>query len=245
MTAEYPIPHGLAEALAQHVHRQLRPQIPVDLSAVARHLDVSSVTFRTLVEEGRVTWADGRPRIELRQDRPATRTRFTLAHELGHVLIAGNNSAPARRYTSLAPNDEETLCDWIAAALLMPHDWMTPYARRDPYNLSLLRLVANKAEVSLSAAAVRLSEVGRRPCILLRWRTRQRQWLLVGQAGLPRTQTGYIEMPPDTARRIDALPARRDTWASLNLLLDGVPLAGQAHIDRGPTTCLTLFINLD
>ena len=63
-----------------------------------------------LTEDGRTTWVDGKPRIELRKDRPATRMRFTLAHEIAHVLIERDQTV-ARRTQGLNHDDVEILCD--------------------------------------------------------------------------------------------------------------------------------------
>src|SRR5260370_19590375 len=129
---------GLAERLAGTARSQASPAVPIDLGELARALDVRRIEFASMVEEGRTCWIDGRPEIALRSGRPRVRTRFTLAHELGHVLIAdGKSGALAKRTRSLEPSDEEILCDWIAAALLMPRDWVLPYARRDIHSLSL------------------------------------------------------------------------------------------------------------
>jgi IrrE N-terminal-like domain len=243
MDADSPIEPGLAEALAFEVLRDVRAIPPVDLHLVAHRLDVGAIERVYLTEEGRTTWREGRPVIELRNDRPHTRSRFTLAHELGHVVLATDGLTRCRT-RSLEPDDEEVLCDWIAAALLMPRDWVRPYARREPYTLSLLRLVAHRADVSLSAAAVRLSEVGRRTCILLRWKRTEHRWTLVGQAGVPRSLPGYIEVTSETSAALDQVPHRRDTWLHLSVTVDGAPLRGRAHIDRQGSTCLTLFTEL-
>lgn len=243
MSPESSIERGLAEALVQQLQRDLPNAPPVDLHRVASHLGVTAVRWDRITEEGRTVWGKDGPVITLRTDRPPARSRFTFAHELAHVLLA-TDGLTRRRRKSLHSDDEEILCDWIAAALLMPRGWVRPYAERDRYTLSLLRLVAQRAEVSLSAAAVRLSEVGRRPCILLRWR-REDRWILAGQAGVPRDLVGYFEVTADTSSILDRMPNRRDTWQALSLTLDGAELRGRAHVDRQYRTCLTLFTELD
>ena len=131
--------------------------MPIDLSKIAASLGVLEILDTELTEDGRTTWVDGRPRIELRADRPVTRKRFTLAHEIAHILLELDQSV-VRRTQGLDRNGVETFCDWTAASILMPRTWVQRYAERDHYNLSLLRLVAHRADVSLSAAAVRLAE---------------------------------------------------------------------------------------
>ncbi len=54
---------------------------------------------------------DGKPVIAVGEDWPGDRQRFTLAHELGHLILSGR----------LAPGlDEEKACDRFAGAFLVP-----------------------------------------------------------------------------------------------------------------------------
>lgn len=144
---ERAVERGLADRLARAVERIVGP-VPVDLEQLADSLGVTDIVSTNMTEDGRTTWNRGRPRIELRADRPASRNRFTLAHEIGHILIAQDETV-ARRTHRLEHDDIEKLCDWVAASILMPRGWISVYARRERYNLSLLRLIAHRANVSL------------------------------------------------------------------------------------------------
>jgi hypothetical protein len=204
---------------------------------------VTDIVSTIMTEDGRTTWNGGRPQIELRADRPASRNRFTLAHEIGHILIAQDEPV-ARRTHGLEHDDIEKLCDWIAASILMPRHWISIYARRERYNLSLLRLIAHRANVSLAAAAVRLAEVSDRTCILLRWQRAPSRWVVVGQAAVPRQCSGGLQATPETSGEFDNLPNRHDLWREITMEAGGVRLLGYAHIDRSGTTCMTLFTSL-
>ena len=219
-------------------------EVPVDLQKLAESLGVTEVLLTELVEDGRTTWIDGRPKIELRADRPATRTRFTLAHEIAHILVAQDQTV-ARRTQGLDHDVLETLCDWVAAALLMPREWMQRFADRDNYNLSLLRLVANSADVSLSAAAVRLAEVGGRTCMLLRFQRAPKRWVVVGHAGVPKEFIGNLEVPAETCLLLDGLVTWRDTWHDLTLKSRKRYLVARAHLDRSGQTCIALVTSLE
>jgi len=244
MVTERRLQPGLAEHLARRVLDDAGEWPPVDLSNLARYLGVRRIHRTEITEDGRTIWIEGRPEIELRIDRSSTRTRFTLAHELGHVLLQTDRTSAARRTNSLTHNDEETMCDWIAAALLMPSDWVRPYAVRQPLTLSLLRLVAHRAEVSLAATAVRLSEVGRRTCMLLRWRRSKDRWILAGQAGVPADIAGFIELANETNELMSTLPRHRDTWSSIRVVSDGRRFHGTAQLDLGVMNSLMLVTEL-
>jgi Zn-dependent peptidase ImmA (M78 family) len=241
--ADNSIERGLGERIARAAS-SARTTVPVDLEQMARNLGVVEISYSEMVEDGRTTWENHKPRIELRADRPPDRMRFTLAHEIGHILI-DRDQGVAHRTRGLQHDEVETLCDWIAASILMPREWILPYARRDRYTLSLLRLVAHRAGVSLSAAAVRIAEVGGRTCVLLRWQRAPQRWVVVGQAAVPTRFLGTLEATPATCNTLDALPARRDTWRELTLTAGATNLAGHAHVDRSGKTCLTLFTSLE
>lgn len=238
------IQKGLAENLAQLANRQFNLDVPVDLERLAESCGVTEILTAKLTEDGRTTWIDGKPRIELRADRPATRMRFTLAHEIAHVLVERDQTV-ARRTQGLDHDDIETLCDWIAASILMPRNWIQRFTDRDRYNLSLLRLVAHRADVSMSAAAVRLAEVGGRTCMLLRLQRAPRRWVVVGHAAVPREFLGTLETTPETSALIDDLPSRRDTWEELTLTASGRTLRAHSHLDRSGKTCLALVTSLE
>jgi hypothetical protein len=237
------LPSGLGEHLASIALQACPSDPPVDLDAIARALKVAQVVGADMVEDGNTTWTGDGPVIRLRVDRSAKRTRFTFAHELAHVLIA-ENPRVARRTRSLQPEIEELLCDWVAAAILMPHSWMQRFAQRDRFSLSLIRLISHRADVSLSAAAVRLAEVSKRLCMLLRWRrAREDQWVLAGMAGAPPALVGGLALTDPSVEDINHAWSR-DSWLELGLEGSGQRVEGLAHVDRGRSTCLTLFVSL-
>jgi Zn-dependent peptidase ImmA (M78 family) len=245
MLPDRPIQSHLAEHLAKSMLSGIDAFPPINLDVLAERLGVREIRDSPLKEDGRTTWQTGRPVIELREDRPATRRRFTLAHELAHVLIARDRTRSVYRASQMSDESEEALCDWVAAAVLMPYEWIKPYASREMLNLSLLRLVAHRAEVSLSAAAVRIAEVGRRTCMFLQWRRVGDHWGLTTRAAVPKQLSGYLELDDATAQTLNELTACRDSWHQVFLTSDGFAFSGRAQLDRTATNCLMLITQLD
>lgn len=104
-------------------------------------------------------WSRGRWLIVVNQDDSSTRRRFTLGHEFKHVLDhpfikeiysrLGNSEDERHRIT-------EQICDYFAACLLMPRNWLKrEWANRiqDPAAL------AAKFNVSEAAMTIRLREL--------------------------------------------------------------------------------------
>lgn len=238
------LPRGLAENFAHYVAKDTQLEVPVDLIKLAGHLGVSAVSETSMVEDGRTSWSDGVPFIELRSDRSPERKRFTLAHEIAHILIEARHTVAHRKFR-FTHDDVETLCDQVAAAILMPRKWITRYSSRDEFNLSLIRLVAHKAQVSHAAAAVRIAEVSGRTCMLLRLQRAPKRWVVVGHAAVPLDLHGQIELSPETSEMFDGLPNRRDNWQQVSLRTPRGLLEGRAHVDKSGETCLALITSLN
>lgn len=116
--------------LAKLVAAQYQLTVPVDLARVItavctiekKHdIDVDGYTVLDCVP----------PQMFIRADMPPQRTRFTIAHELGHILIPWHNGkstyAEPRRQGSSYLDKNEDEADAFAAELLLPEDWMKQY----------------------------------------------------------------------------------------------------------------------
>lgn len=86
------------------------------------------------------------------------RTRFTLAHEIGHVLL-DRLSKQRPRLPSMTPKDIENLCDAIGAELLMPTSWFRDQVGANA-TLEDLRRVSIRAGTSISSTVVRARNLG-------------------------------------------------------------------------------------
>lgn len=132
------------------------PAIPQDLIAelpfltVARRAGFPSSGMTTRTDRG---WV-----IVLRSDERAERQRFTLAHELKHLL---DDPFIHRLYpgTALYSAHEwaERTCDYFAACLLMPKPLITRDWCAGMQNIERL---AKRYRVSRQAMGVRLSQLG-------------------------------------------------------------------------------------
>ena len=97
------------------------------------------------------------PRIEFNPHRRAARVRFSVAHELGHLLFSDHGSQTryrAESHTEHARSDDwqlEVLCNVAAAEILMPAGAF-PYAQAD--DLSLPHLLGLRTEFGVSTEAL-------------------------------------------------------------------------------------------
>jgi len=95
----------LAERLAAAVFAE-RPAYaapPVDVEGLARELGIESITGARMVEDGRLEQRGGRSWMLVRDDVRTARRRFTVAHELGHLLLADPKRGSTVKSGSVTP----------------------------------------------------------------------------------------------------------------------------------------------
>lgn len=108
-----------------------------------------------------------RPKIWISRSIAHVRKRFTLAHELGHIIIPWHSgtivddiesprSGAQSRYRTM-----EAEANRFAAELLMPSSWVIGMAERAEHNADLMHSVAQIADVSVPAAFLRAARWGR------------------------------------------------------------------------------------
>ena len=175
---------------------------PVRMDALVRSVGSSCrVVFdKELLEDGRCDRVGDEWRISLATDVPRTRQTFTLAHEIGH-LVLGQSKASRR--------NEEVWCNGFAAALLMPRARVTEMCSDTRDDLEVLSDLAKCSGVSLAAALVRTYRVCGWKSALLTFHhvPVRRRWILAGATGLPKSVRYRVEMadpnayPPSSKER--------------------------------------------
>jgi hypothetical protein len=117
----------------------------------------------------------GRLFINCREGDPERRKRFTIAHELGHLLIARSQGEDVVEYHRGKGHvcEEERAANQIAAELLMPEDVIRRKLRRHMKSgwypsWRFLVSLSDFFDVSLSAIAFRLLEIRCAYTVLLR-----------------------------------------------------------------------------
>jgi IrrE N-terminal-like domain len=114
---------------------------------------------------GSVRWSKGLWVIALNRHEPRVRQRFSLAHELKHVLDAPFGEALYPSWRGLSADDRaEQVANHFAACLLMPKAWV----RRAYFNQGITNLprLAARFEVSQTAMRYRLESLGMVPPIV-------------------------------------------------------------------------------
>ncbi len=131
------------------------------LESIARKLGITEIRREPLPFDGGVFDEGSVSVIKINSLRNAARCQFTLAHELGHLILA---SSVAKKEQQNCSDDQslERACNSIAGELLMPFEETVQLVgllgQQSPEKL---RIVAKRFGVSLETAARRLhSDLG-------------------------------------------------------------------------------------
>ena len=144
------------EAVHKFVHQFRQNNEPLEL--ICARIGIDLILREPLPFEGAVYDLDGKRIIKLNSLSLPVRQRFTLGHEIGHLLLE-----KTFKVSTACTSDAqlEKACDMISAELLMPLSQLLELAqhvgRQSPEKLGL---VANHFGVSLRAAAQRLYDTG-------------------------------------------------------------------------------------
>jgi hypothetical protein len=101
---------------------------PVELGRLARHLSVT-VRHVPLAMKGRITLEDGELIAEVDESLTDFQARFTLAHELSHVILERDRISLLRLSGDEVARDIgygalEELCNVAAAEIVLPESWL-------------------------------------------------------------------------------------------------------------------------
>ncbi|WP_373490302.1 ImmA/IrrE family metallo-endopeptidase [Parasphingorhabdus sp.] len=157
------------ERFAQRFSMLRGLSIPFDIEKVAKSLaDLEEKNFPLEIDglcldvKGR----HGRPKIWISKSLRSRRRNFTLAHEIGHIVIPWHTgsivdemdiqeSSEVSYYVEL-----EREADRFAAELLMPQTWTISLIERAEHMQNAMRAVYDIAKVSAQAAALRVIQLG-------------------------------------------------------------------------------------
>ena len=115
------------KAMHQLINRKLsalKPlKPPVDLKLVASIIGIDpNFKYIEMQQSARIIEVNGRYEIHINKNHPPTRQRFSIAHEIGHKILAGKKIESVKSRTGfskgLEEKEEEYLCDLAASYLL-------------------------------------------------------------------------------------------------------------------------------
>lgn len=143
---------------------------PTDLGTLCTRLNVRAVVDDDDIPVvGELRKENGSYRILCATGQSPERRRFTIAHELAHVLFEKTGPRAPR-----VGADLERLCDMLAAEILMPKAVFQAALRQSTVDTSVVRRLATQFQTSLTATALRCADL--RPLSVVSIHNGRRQW---------------------------------------------------------------------
>lgn len=112
-----------------------------------------------------ITKPSGKHIITVNSREPLERQRFTICHEVAHIILELSSSHAEVPSWSYAKRDiNEVMCDTFAAELLMPYlEWRAKVPKKEP-SVEVLEYMAAEFRTSFPAAASRYATLSDMPC---------------------------------------------------------------------------------
>lgn len=142
---------------------------PVDLVGIARDLNVIQISRQKLASHGLLIIDGSDYRIILNSSDHPTRQRFTLAHELGHIIV--EDFLKSKRLKALdqlkliflsskvGTDSLERICNKLAVELLFPkHLFLQEIEKLNP-SLAAIRYLCKRFDASPETILLRLRDV--------------------------------------------------------------------------------------
>lgn len=155
---------------------------PIDMEALASFRGIKISNEPPQHSDDAELVSGGGLRIRLSRNRPVTRQRFSVGHEIGHTFFEGFSERVQCRKGkdqdwAEAGDILESLCDVAAAEMLMPLPWFRKDAKRLQWTAAGLIELAEKYAASLDATVRRRVDLSNDACaaIFLDWALKPRQ----------------------------------------------------------------------
>lgn len=125
---------------------------PTNLEDVGRRVGVTRISYESFPGSGELYKEKDGYRIVCSSDQTRSRQRFTVAHELAHVILERTGRNAPRAGKSV-----ERICNILAAECLMP---TSVFESQLPSTLTLSEIVrlARKFDTSITATAIRCAQ---------------------------------------------------------------------------------------
>ncbi len=173
---------------------------PVDLRRLGKALGVTRLSFGPIAADALLQAERDGLRAVLKDGAPRTRSRFSWAHEIAHLLLDRPRDGAAV-FRSTSQEEIESLCNSLAADILMPREMFWTALAPLGYGLAAVPTLAQTFQTSITATAIRMVKTRPVESMLCTWKTRgsrnprlQREWSLRGGS---RRQTRSVQFPWD------------------------------------------------
>ncbi|QBO59593.1 ImmA/IrrE family metallo-endopeptidase [Chryseobacterium salivictor] len=166
--------------LAEYIALQYTEAVtPINIIAENERLILIYDKYEKGTFDGMTVYSNKKFYVHLNTDcgnfKDKARGRFTLAHELGHYFIDAHRVGlikgilvPHPSITNKKQFDSiEREADYFASCILMPESRFKNDVLRKKFSFNIIKDLADKYEVSLTACAIRFAQIGNHPILII------------------------------------------------------------------------------
>ena len=170
--------YPLARAKVAHARTRVASLVedatlPIDLYRIADKLGIDVVEDDIGKVDAFILPEGNRYLAVVNSTQLPSRRRFSLAHEIAHVVIGGEISDPKFRYTECTAarnNPIERACNELASDMLMPVDIFRHHADSCGWNLNGITPLTQIFDTSFEATVRRCIDLSDEPLFMIKWR---------------------------------------------------------------------------
>lgn len=141
--------------------------IPVSVEAYAAQMG-ATIRLESDLRRGESGWSfenRGKHYICVNANDPEERRRFTVCHEIAHIVLGLPSASKELPWWSYAKKSvNEIICDVFAAELLLPYRLFRPIADKEEIGFGAVSDLADRFMASLTATGSRFATVISAPC---------------------------------------------------------------------------------
>jgi len=200
-------------AYAEFLRREagLNGTLPVELNKIFDRFEFPSPKLVPLPGQQGMLVDPSRGLILINSTDPDDRQKFTQAHELVEelfsVLPQGQELGSGWRLDlpgGVKQRTKEFLCNWTAANLLMPPQYVQERIQKCGANFEYARVIAEDCQVSLSAALVQLARNSHERYFVVLWRMKNKPTEIQNASNDSQmTMFGIQNAPPAKKLRVE------------------------------------------
>lgn len=161
---------GRPEKIAKTLIKVKKLKPPIDIFKLIKEYAVLEIENNIPFEfDGLCFFKQGKPSIILNGDISVSRQKFTLAHELGHILIPGHKNiiaCNAEKTNNMDFSDDDSLhweylakereANTFASEVLMPSDWIKELVENLKSFQDIIKKVTELTDLSIQAITIKV-----------------------------------------------------------------------------------------
>lgn len=197
----------------------------IRIEAIAEHCGATIIYERLRGSAARILGFGERAFITVDSESPRGRQRFSAGHELGHWMMDRRKMADficAERVFATEWDDEnpEKRANRYATELLLPKFMFEPRAQKKEIIFDTVRELARDFQMSLTATAIRLIELGSYPAMIVCSEPGRRRWFIRGSdvpdvlwpRDVPGAYTSAYDLLHGSTKLVGPMDVQADGW---------------------------------